>query len=246
MKRGILIFVLIILGLLYINPIDNDSRFKDKRLRMVRNQIEARGIKHPGVLKAMREVLRHLFVPEKYSDYAYDDGPLPIGYNQTISQPYIVALMTASLKPKKDQRILEVGTGSGYQAAVLSRIVNEVYSVEIIPELYQSSYELFKKLGYKNIKVRLKDGYQGWKEFAPFDGIIVTCAPGFIPQELIKQLKIGGKMCIPVGPPYKVQSLLLITKTTEDHKYKTHIITQVRFVPMVKEELEKSKRVNIP
>lgn len=245
MKKGILIFVLIILGLLYIKPIDNDLRFKDKRLKMVRNQIEARGINHAGVLKAMREVLRHLFVPEKYLDYAYDDGPLPIGYNQTISQPYIVALMTASIKPKKDQRILEVGTGSGYQAAVLSRIVKEVYSVEIIPELYKRSCELFKKLGYKNIKVRFKDGYQGWKEFTPFDGIIVTCAPGFIPQVLIKQLKIGGKMCIPVGPPNKVQSLLLITKTTE-HKYKTQIITQVRFVPMVKGELDQSERVNVP
>lgn len=214
---------------------ENRSSPEDLRLRMVRDQIEARGIRHPGVLQAMKKVPRHLFVPEKYRPFAYEDHPLPIGYHQTISQPYIVALMTSLLNPSPEARVLEIGTGSGYQAAVLAEIAGEVYTVELIGELYRKASALLAKTGYESVKCRRGDGYLGWPEFAPFDGILVSCAPGFVPPRLKEQLKIGGRMCIPVGPSGGSQRLLLITRNgPEDFHRRT--VTLVRFVPMVPED----------
>ncbi|MEW5806593.1 MAG: protein-L-isoaspartate(D-aspartate) O-methyltransferase [Acidobacteriota bacterium] len=202
-----------------------------KRKKMVENQIRARGVKDPRVLSAMMKVKRHLFVPDAYLPFSYDDGPLPIGEGQTISQPYIVALMTELIEPKPDSRVLEIGTGSGYQAAILAEICKEVYTIEIIEKLGDQAEERLKKLGYDNILVKIGDGYQGWKEYAPFDGIIVTAAPEHIPQPLVDQLKIGGRLVIPVGEFY--QELLLVTKT-EKGIIKENI-TGVRFVPMTGE-----------
>ena len=203
------------------------------RMQMVQRQIKLRGINDNKILAAMETVLRHEFVPLKVKDSAYEDRPLPIGYGQTISQPYIVALMTMLLKVDKDTRVLEVGTGSGYQAAVLARIAREVYSVEIVQPLHDRSKQVLEKLEYQNIFTIHKDGYFGWEEHAPYDAIIVTCASDFIPPPLIRQLKPGGRMCIPVGPPFKVQHLVLVEKG-EDKKISTTIITSVRFVPLVR------------
>ena len=211
-------------------PVDLSA---DNRKYMVLNQIESRGIKDPNVLNAMENVLRHEFVPGEIRELAYEDRPLPIGYGQTISQPYIVALMTELLKLDKESRVLEVGTGSGYQAAVLSEIAKEVYTVEIIKPLYEEASETLKDLGYTNIKTSHKDGYFGWEEHSPYDAIIVTCASEFIPPPLITQLKLGGVMCIPVGPPFKVQQLVLVKKE-KDGDIKTNIITFVRFVPLTR------------
>jgi len=210
-----------------------DRDFSSARDRMVRTQVRARGIAHEGVLAAMGRVKRHLFVPEEYREYAYGDHPLPIGHDQTISQPYIVALMTSLIDPDKDDRILEIGTGSGYQTAVLASIAGRVYSVEIVPQLVKRAARLLEKLGIQNVEIRHGDGYQGWEAHAPYDGILVTCAPGFLPPRLVQQLKIGGKMCIPVGPSFRIQQLLVITKTGPD-QYQTRTVAQVRFVPMVK------------
>ena len=200
-----------------------------QRQHMVRQQIEARGVKDPAVLAAMLKVKRHLFVPKNLAHSAYTDGPLPIGHQQTISQPFIVAYMTEVLRLKKADRVLEIGTGSGYQAAILAEIVDEVYSIEIIAALAASAESLLKELGYTNVTVKAGDGYQGWPEHAPFDAIIVTAAPPNIPQALVEQLKIGGRMVVPVGTLF--QELLLIEKTADG------IVTQnlipVRFVPMV-------------
>ncbi len=200
-----------------------------QRQTMVQQQIKARGVKDPAVLAAMLKVKRHLFVPENVRRSSYTDGPLPIGHQQTISQPFIVAYMTEVLRLKKEDRVLEIGTGSGYQAAILAEIVDEVYSIEIIEALATSAEKLLKKLGYTNVTVKAGDGYKGWPEHAPFDAIIVTAAPPKIPDALIEQLKIGGRMVVPVGTLF--QELLLIEKTAEG------IITQnlipVRFVPMV-------------
>jgi protein-L-isoaspartate(D-aspartate) O-methyltransferase len=204
------------------------------RKQMVQYQIRLRGINDNKVLTAMETVLRHEFVPPNVKARAYEDRPLPIGYGQTISQPYIVALMTELLKVDKDARVLEVGTGSGYQAAVLARIVKEVYSVEIVRPLHDRSKQVLKKLKYQNIFTIHKDGYFGWEEYAPYDAIIVTCASNFIPPPLIKQLKPGGRMCIPVGPPFKVQHLVLVEKG-EDEKISTTIIASVRFVPLCRD-----------
>jgi len=203
------------------------------RRQMVQNQIKFRGIKDNKVLTAMETVLRHEFVPLKARGSAYEDRPLSIGYGQTISQPYIVALMTMLLKLDKDARVLEVGTGSGYQAAVLARIAREVYSIEIVRPLHHRSKNVLEKLGYQNIFTNNGDGYFGWEEHAPYDAIIVTCASDFIPPPLIKQLKAGGRMCIPVGPPFKIQHLVLVEKG-EDKKISTTVITSVRFVPLVR------------
>lgn len=203
-----------------------------QRLRMVKEQIEQRGVRDKSVLDAMRKVPRHLFVPHYLQDQAYIDSPLPIGEGQTISQPYIVAFMTDVLKLKGNEKVLEIGTGSGYQAAVLAEIVNQVYSIEIIPVLGKMASELLKKMNYQNVHVEIGDGYRGLPDQAPFDAIIVTAAPGHIPQPLIEQLKTGGKMIIPVGEFY--QELVLITKQS-DGRMTTKSVLPVRFVPMTGE-----------
>ena len=196
---------------------------------MVKTQILSRGITDQRLLKVLRETPRHLFVPASNSNQAYQDGPLPIGHRQTISQPYIVALMTELLKLKGDERVLEIGTGSGYQAAVLAQLTKSIYTIEIVEPLAKSSAALLKKLGHDNVFVKWGDGYQGWPEHAPFDRIIVTAAPEEIPQALIDQLAIGGRMVLPVGKHY--QELVLITKN--ERKITRKDIIPVRFVPMV-------------
>ncbi len=215
----------------------NDARHTDKytsqRNLMVSLQLESRGITDRSVLAAMRTIPRHEFVPDEYKEDSYIDHPLPIGFGQTISQPYIVALMTELLDVNKKSKVLEVGTGSGYQAAVLSRIVKEVYSVEIIEELRDISSKVLRRTGCSNVRTLKSDGYYGWDKHAPYDAIIVTCASEFIPPPLINQLKNGGRMCIPVGPPFKVQHLLLVKKS-QSGKITTDVITEVRFVPLLR------------
>jgi protein-L-isoaspartate(D-aspartate) O-methyltransferase len=200
---------------------------------MVREQIEARGIRNPDVLRVMRQTPRHLFVPEPMRSSAYEDHPVPIGYGQTISQPYIVALMTELLEPHKDAKVLEIGTGSGYQAAALAPLVRHVYTIEIVRELAESSSALLKTLGYENVTVRWGDGYLGWPEEAPFDRIIVTAAPPELPQTLIEQLKPGGKLVAPVGSSVFGQDLIVVEKT-RDGKIRRRSVIPVMFVPMVK------------
>ena len=209
-----------------------EKYFTNLREKMVKEQIEARGIKDKKVLEAMRKVPRHKFVPEKYRHYAYEDRPLPIGLGQTISQPYIVALMTELLELDENDKVLEVGTGSGYQAAVLAEIVEKVYSVEILEKLGKEAKKRLKNLGYTNVEIKIADGYYGWKENAPYDAIIVTCAAEHVPPPLIKQLKEGGKMCIPVGGIF-FQNLMLIEK--KEGKVISKNILPVRFVPMLGE-----------
>ena len=167
---------------------------------MVADQIAARDVRDARVLAAMRDVPRHLFVPPELQSQAYDDAPLPIGYAQTISQPYIVALMTALTQPSPSDRALEVGTGSGYQAAVLSRLVSQVYTIEIVEPLARSAEQRLKNLGYANVTVRAGDGYAGWPEMAPFDIVMVTAAPDHVPEPLLAQLKPGGRLVVPIGP----------------------------------------------
>ena len=199
---------------------------------MVLYQIERRGINDPATLKALRETKRHLFVPSGLESRAYDDRPLPIGYGQTISQPYIVAFMTEVIGPKPHFKVLEIGTGSGYRAAVLSAIVEEVYTIEIVPELgYKVKYRL-KQLGLNNLQVKVGDGYHGWEAYARFDAIVVTAAAEFIPPPLIEQLKEGGKMIIPVGSPFLVQQLMLVQK--KNGKTLTKSLMPVRFVPFTR------------
>lgn len=202
------------------------------REKMVRKQIQARGVTDPLVLHAMQEVPRHCFVPRQSVGKAYGDHPIPIGQGQTISQPYIVALMTERLKVKPSDRVLEVGTGSGYQAAVLSGLVSHVYTVEIHPALAEEAQARLSSLGYKNVSVRQGDGYLGWKEHAPFDAIIVTAAPSEIPPPLLRQLKPGGRMCIPVGGRYQVQQLMVVEKDS-DGSISTQDVLPVRFVPFL-------------
>lgn len=207
--------------------------YKGLRENMVKNQIEARNVYNTATLRAMRTVPRHEFVPFDMRAYAYDDRPLAIGNGQTISQPYIVAFMTSVIKPKAEDKILEIGTGSGYQAAVLAEIVNEVYTIEIIPDLAEQAEKKFKALNYQNIHTRVGDGYHGWPEEAPFDAIVVTAAPDEIPAPLIEQLKEGGKLVIPVGPKYSVQSLQLVTK--KNGKASVTNLFPVRFVPFTRD-----------
>lgn len=215
------------------------DKYLSLRQKMVKEQIIARGISDTLVLNAMLKVERHKFVPDEVKGLAYIDSPLPIGNGQTISQPYIVALMTELLELKGDEKVLEIGTGSGYQAAILAEIAKEVYTIEILPSLAHSASKRLLQLGYKNIKVKCGDGYKGWEEYAPFDGIIVTCAPDHIPQPLIDQLKVGGRMVIPVGELY--QELLLLTKTSDSTLTRKSIIP-VRFVPMTGEAQERKKQ----
>ncbi|MCH7515470.1 MAG: protein-L-isoaspartate(D-aspartate) O-methyltransferase [Bacteroidetes bacterium] len=209
------------------------DRFGESRNRMVSEQIEKRGISDKDVLKAMRIVKRHLFIPQVLRNRAYNDGPVPIGYGQTISQPYIVAYMTDIIDLKPNSNVLEIGTGSGYQAAVLAEITNKVYTIEIIQELGEAAKETFKDLGYNNIESKIADGYFGWEEKGPFDAIIVTAATEFIPPPLIGQLKPGGKMVIPVGSPMQVQFLMLVEKNVQG-KVKTRSLFPVRFVPFTR------------
>lgn len=201
------------------------------RKAMVEQQIVARGIKNTKVIEAMLEVERHRFVPPGRECRAYEDSALAILYNQTISQPYIVAFMTETLQLQGDEKVLEIGTGSGYQAAILAEIVKEVYTVEIVEPLAQSAQRLLGELGYANIRIRCGDGYQGWPEFTPFDAIIVTCSPAHIPQPIKEQLKVGGKMIIPVGEQWDTQQLFYLEKTGPD-KIVEKAVLEVRFVPM--------------
>ncbi|MBW2619234.1 MAG: protein-L-isoaspartate(D-aspartate) O-methyltransferase [Deltaproteobacteria bacterium] len=214
---------------------DKDEAFRQARLELVARHIEAGGIKDPAVLQAMRTVPRHLFVPPVLQSWAYFDQPLPIGYGQTISQPYVVAYMTEILGLKGEEKVLEIGAGSGYQAAVLAEIVTEVYSIEIIPELYAQAKERLTNLGYDKVELKAADGYYGWPKKAPFDAIIVTCAAAHIPPPLIKQLKRGGRMVIPVGPPMFIQTIVLVKKEM-DGQVKTTSLLPVTFVPLVREE----------
>ncbi len=206
--------------------------FESAREKMVRTQIAARDVSDSATLRAMRTVQRHRFVPESWRDAAYDDRPLPIGYGQTISQPYIVAYMTELVKPQRGHRVLEIGTGSGYQAAVLAEIVDSVFTIEIITELAKPAADLLKSLGYGNAVVKNADGYYGWKEKGPFDAIVVTAAAEHIPPPLVEQLKDDGKMIIPVGTPFFVQTLTLVEKRGKDISTKSLI--PVRFVPFTR------------
>ena len=208
--------------------------YQKQRERMVSRQIQARGVTDPATLKAILAVPRHEFVPPDQARHAYEDRPLPIGYGQTISQPYIVGYMTSVIQPGADFKVLEVGTGSGYQAAVLAEIVDEVFTIEIVPGLSQSASARFKELGYSNIRSKQADGYFGWEEHAPYDAIIVTAAPEYIPPPLIRQLKEGGKMVIPVGSPFLVQTLMLIEK--KGGKTSTKSLFPVRFVPFTRSD----------
>jgi len=210
-----------------------EDKYFHQRKAMVEQQIKDRGIRNKKVLDALMNVPRHKFVPDEYKSYSYDDRPLPIGHNQTISQPYIVAYMTEILKPDGTQNVLEIGTGSGYQAAILSLLYKDVYTVEIIEALGEKAKRVFDEEGYKNIKVKIGDGYQGWKEYAPFDAIIVTCAPTNIPQPLVEQLDEGGKMIIPVGEHYTQVLYLLEKRNSIIRKTKT---LPVLFVPMIREK----------
>jgi protein-L-isoaspartate(D-aspartate) O-methyltransferase len=208
----------------------DSAEFKKARDHMVRTTIENRGISDPNVLAAMRTVPRHCFVPKKLLSVAYTDRPLPIGEGQTISQPYVVALMTEILQPAKNHRILEIGTGSGYQAAVLGQISDHVYTIEIKEKLYYKATKVLKSLGYGTIQTRHSDGYFGWPEQAPFDAIMITAAIDHIPPPLLKQLKDGGRLALPLGNPFSFQNLVLVTKKGEDLIVKQ--ITGVLFVPM--------------
>ncbi len=203
--------------------------YKDARHEMVRDQIQRRKITNPGVLRAMRSVPRHEFVPSQLRSQAYADHAMPIGYGQTISQPFIVAFMTEAVQPRRQNRVLEVGTGSGYQAAVLAEIVDTVFTIELIAQLAETAEERLKRLGYDQVTVRHGDGYHGWPEEAPFDVIVVTAATDHVPPPLIEQLKDGGRMIIPVGTPFIMQYLILLEKS--DGEVKTTSLIPVRFVP---------------
>ncbi|MGH8286746.1 MAG: protein-L-isoaspartate(D-aspartate) O-methyltransferase [Steroidobacteraceae bacterium] len=205
--------------------------FDAARARMVEWQIAGRDIQNPRVLQALRTVPRHLFVPPAYTGDAYDDRPLPIGHGQTISQPYIVALMTELARPAPTDRALEVGTGSGYQAAVLAGLVSHVYTIEIVEPLAREAGQRLKKLGYENVTVRTGDGYAGWPEHAPFDVILVTAAPEEVPAPLLEQLAPGGRLVVPVGRVFAVQELRLIEKDASG-KLRTTRVAPVRFVPL--------------
>ena len=211
-----------------------DANWWKKRAEiMVKNQLERRGIQDKMVLRVMRETPRHLFVPDNLKDDAYKDGPLPIGEGQTISQPYIVALMTELLELNGNERILEIGTGSGYQAAILSPLVKEVYSIEIVKSLAINADKKLKDMQYHNVTVKWGDGYEGWTAHAPYDAIIVTAAPDQVPQILIDQIKIGGRLVLPLGTYF--QKLKVITKMKDGNIGEKNIIS-VRFVPMVHSE----------
>ncbi len=229
-----LLFVALLVGVIQCfqskaAELDHD-KFAVKRTSMVKTQIEARGVSDQRVLRAMLATPRHEFVPDELKSKAYEDSPLPIGHGQTISQPYIVALMTEALRPREHERVLEIGTGSGYQAAVLSPLVKEVFTMEIVEPLAQRAAATLARLGYLNVLVRAGDGWLGWPEKAPFDAIIVTCAPDKVPPALKEQLKDGGRMVIPVGKEGEVQQLILLEKNGASLNQRA--LLPVRFVPM--------------
>lgn len=227
-------------------PDHNHPAFKERvkeRRRLVSRYIQAEGIKEPNVIKAMVTIPRHAFVRKDELSRAYGDYPLPIGYGQTISQPYIVAYMTQALRLGDDDKVLEVGTGSGYQAAVCAEIAKVVYTIEIVKPLAQSAKKRLKELGYHNVITKAGDGYYGWEEHAPFDAIIVTAAAGFVPPPLIEQLKEGGRMIVPVGSPFGNQTLMLITKD-QDGKIHSKRLLPVMFVPMTGQVMKEKPAQN--
>ena len=231
--RFLIFLALIILPILSCISSTNSDSYKESRARMVKNDIENRGIHDHAVKEAMLKVPRHLFVRPENIEAAYSDSALPIRENQTISQPYVVALMTTVAELRSTDKVLEVGTGSGYQAAVLGEIVREVYSIEIIETLARESNELLNKLGYKNIHVKHGDGYQGWKEAAPFDAILITAAAPKIPEPLLDQLKMEGRLVMPLGKSRAPQELIALTKT--ENGLKKRVVEIVAFVPMTGE-----------
>lgn len=211
-----------------------EDPFRNEREEMVSQTIERRGVASEMVLKSMRKVKRHLFVPENVVANAYEDRPLPIGYGQTISQPFIVAYMTEIINPKPQHKVLEIGTGSGYQAAVLAEVVKAVYSIEIIPDLGNAASTRLQKMGYNNVNVKIADGYFGWPEHGPYDAIVVTAAAEFVPPPLIEQLREGGKIVIPIGAPFMNQNLMLIEKNGK--KITTKNLMPVAFVPFTRKK----------
>jgi len=237
----IVILILLVLFLLFKDwTIEKKESITDEyqtlRKNMVEEQLKTRDITDKKVLEVMEKIPRHFFVPENLKNKAYNDNPLPIGFGQTISQPYIVALMTQNLDLNKNDKVLEIGTGSGYQAAILAEIVKEVYTIEIVDELAESAKDRLKNLNYNNVNVKNADGYFGWEENAPFDKIIITAAVNHIPPPLIEQLKDNGKLILPLGETLRFQTLTIVTKKDED--LETRFITGVRFVPMTGEALK--------
>ncbi len=216
------------------DEVRDEDRFASLREQMVQQQIKARGINDPATIEAMRNVPRHRFVPTARQRQAYNDGPMPIGHGQTISQPYIVAYMTQLINPEPGMKVLEIGTGSGYQAAVLAEITDEVYTIEIIEELGKWGEGNLRDAGYDNVRVKLADGYYGWEEHAPFDAIVVTAAADHIPPPLVEQLKDGGSMIIPVGSAFRTQNLMLVEKQGDETV--TRSLIPVRFVPFTRAE----------
>jgi protein-L-isoaspartate(D-aspartate) O-methyltransferase len=223
------ITILLACPALFAQTPPSEDVYAIRRQDMVNKQVRSRGVTDRRVIAAMLKVERHLFVPEELNDMAYEDTPLPIRFDQTISQPYIVAFMTEALKLGPNDKVLEIGTGSGYQAAILGELAGEVYTIEIVKELGEQAEARLKELGYKNVHVRIGDGNKGWPEEAPFDAIMATAAPRDIPETLVGQLKVGGRMVVPVGS--LIQELYLVTKTEKGYEKKP--LLPVRFVPMV-------------
>ncbi len=234
MVRPLMISVLLMLLVALACHAQDWARQRERMVQVVK----AQGVSDARVLQAMRKVERHLFVPERYRPFAYADRALPIEHEQTISQPYIVGFMTEALQLQGDETVLEIGAGSGYQAAILAELSKRVYTIEIICALADSARERLRGIGYRNVEVLCGDGYRGWPEHAPFDGIIVTAAPDHVPQPLIDQLKVGGRMIIPVGK--NVQELMLIEKTKDGATRKA--VLPVMFVPLTGPEVEKHKK----
>ena len=235
----LILYLIFALSIFFLMPrVMASDPYLQKRTQMVQKDIQGRGVKDPRVLEAMGKIPRHLFIDESFKEKAYADHPLPIGEGQTISQPYVVALMTEALRLRPEDRVLEIGTGSGYQAAVLAEIVKEVYTIEIRKPLAESASKRLQELGYKNIQVKCADGYFGWEEVAPFDTIIVTAASNHIPPPLLKQLKEGGRLIIPVGSTTFHQTLTLVTKEKGDLQVEQ--LGGVTFVPLIG-EVEKKR-----
>ena len=232
-----IVFFSLIYSVGYADMVSDSAKLKKARNHLVQTTIKDRGISDSGVIAAMQAVPRHRFVPQNLLSAAYTDRPLPIGEGQTISQPYVVALMTEILQLSKDQRVLEIGTGSGYQAAVLAQITPHVYSIEIKQKLYKKASNTLKSIGYDTITTRQGDGYFGWPEAAPFDAIMITAAVDHIPPPLLKQLKDGGRLALPLGNPFSYQNLVLVTKKGDDLIVKQ--VTGVLFVPMTGHALKK-------
>lgn len=230
------LFATIACLLLVTEEISAQDNYADQRKTMVEQQVRARGVEHYTTLAAMLNVPRHEFVPDEMKPFAYSDRPLPIGQGQTISQPFIVAFMTQALKPKSTDKVLEIGTGSGYQAAVLAKIVDSVYTIEIVEDLARAATDKLQQMNYSNVIVKSGDGYHGWPEKAPFDAIMVTAGADSIPQPLVEQLKVGGRMIIPLGPHHGVRQLVLLTK--KKNKVVRKDLMAVRFVPFTRSKNE--------